>query len=94
MQEISLETAILKLSKQIKMLKHYCSLSQKKTCWRVLCSCHFMPLQLSTTKIFTVMQSPLYANFPAVPKLETSLIRNTTAFMEGTLSNPTTMFTI
>lgn len=45
-------------------------------------------------KIFTVLQSFLYANFPAVPKLETSLIRNTTALMEGTLSNLIMMFTV
>lgn len=91
MQVISLETAILKLSKQIKMLKHCCSLSQEKPCWQGIL---FMALQLSIKKIFTVLQSFLYANFPAVPKLETSLTRNTTALMEGTLSNLIMVFTV
>lgn len=91
MQVISLETAILKLSKQIKMLKHYCSLSQEKPRWQGVL---FMALQLSIMKIFTVLQSFLYGNFPAVPKPETSLIRNTTALMESTLSNLIMTFTV
>lgn len=41
-----------------------------------------------------MLQSFLYANFPAVPKPETNLIRNTTAFMEGTLSNLIMMFRV
>lgn len=91
MQVISLEIAILKLSKHIKMLKQYCSLSQEKPHWH---SVLFVAFQLSIMKSFTVLQSFLYANFPAVPKPETNLIRNTTAFMEGTLSNLIMMFRV
>lgn len=74
MQVISLETAILKLSKQIKMLEHYCSLSQKKPRWQGVL---FMALRassvISNRDRHTVLQSFLNANFSRSPRTTNKL---------------------